>query len=141
MNLASTTRAIKAANYDNGHVYADATTGGTTPTAFSYSGKAARLLTYKEVVTACDPNNTVTNPSSSGYLDNCTYLMENTYYSNTSNKSGYWLETPRSSDASSVWSVFGNSSIRKLGSSGARTGASYGVRPAIEVLKSEIDLS
>ena len=140
ISLSNTTRAIKAANYLSGHIYADATSGGTTPTAFSYAGKAARLLTYKEVVTACDSNNTVSAPNSTGYLDNCTYLMENTNYSNTSNKYGYWLETPRSSSSDSVWFVIGNSSSRRLYNDGANIGSFFGVRPAIEVKKSDIDL-
>ena len=63
--------------------------------------------------------------------------MENTKYSNVSNKSyGGWLESPRAATSSYVWYVYGDS--RSVYSDNANIADYYGVRPAIEVLKSDI---
>jgi len=105
------------------------------PTAFSYEGYAARLLTFQEAAQACGGDgNIILN----GELDNCNYLMENTRYSNSSlGTLGYWLETPSATGSYNSWYVY----------SGARSvfnydSASYsgnsGSRPAIEVLKTDI---
>ena len=70
-------------------------------------------------------------------LDTCNYFMENTNYSNDGNY-GYWLENARSVDSAYAWSVDG-SSHRYLGSNAAYNYYDYGVRPAIEVPKSNIE--
>ena len=60
--------------------------------------------------------------------------MENTKYSNASNKAyGEWLESPRAAYSNYVWFVSG--SYRSVSYSSA---GNYGVRPAIEVSKSDI---
>ena len=110
------------------------TSGGTLPTAFSYSGKAARLLTYQEVYQAC--YNTTTAITSNGGLSNCNFLFEKTKYSVSSNPtSGPWLETPYVSNSSRVYNA--TSGTRYVEYSTA-SNASRGVRPTIEVLKSDI---
>ena len=92
---------------------------------FSYAGYAARLLTIEEVNKSCD-----------GYsLNNCEFMMENTYYSTPQNViTGSWLE-----------SVYGTFHAYHIYSGASRL--SYfsiddikflGVRPTIEVLKSKI---
>ena len=69
-------------------------------------------------------------------LDNCNYLMENTKYSNSSLETyGYWLETPSTDGSSRTWDV--DALYRSVGYN-ASASSNYGVRPAIEVLKSEI---
>ena len=98
---------------------------------FSYSGYAARLLTYQEVVSACGGG----TPTYTGYLDTCKYLMENTYYSSGSLKNGWWLENPNSSHSDNVWHVYYG---RCVTNSNASFGYYNGVRPAIEVPKSKI---
>ena len=63
--------------------------------------------------------------------------MENTKYSNASNKAyGEWLESPRAATSNSVWIVTGIR--RNVNNNNAYNAASNGVRPAIEVLKSDI---
>ena len=129
ISLYKTNRQILAENN------ATSTSGGTLPTAFSYSGKAARLLTYQEVNQAC--YNTTTAITSTGGLNNCNFLFENTKYSSSSlATSGPWLETPYSSTAYSVYSAY--SYYRSVGHSSAYN-TTYGARPAIEIEKSSID--
>ena len=105
------------------------TTGGTLPDSFSYVGKAARLLTIQEVrkATGIDEN-----------LDKHNYLMENTKYSNSSiiNR-GYWLENPHSGYFDSAWFVYSYS--RSISNDTVSLGDRDGVRPVIEVPKSNIE--
>ena len=63
--------------------------------------------------------------------------MENTKYSNASNGSyGEWLESPHAAAAVNVWGVFGSN--RFVGTYNANYSSNHGVRPAIEVPKSNI---
>ena len=149
ITLANTSRAIKSVGADwssnplnENSEYLSTTSGGTLPTNFSYAGKAARLLTVKEVISACSANNTVTNARDAGYLDNCKYFLENTDYTD-GNNSRYWLETPvySPSDSQAVWYIRSTSSSRAMDQGGVTIDSVIGVRPAIEVRKSEIDLS
>ena len=115
---------------------ATATSGGTLPTAFSYAEYAARLLTYQEVYRGC--NSYDKNPNSTGGLDaKCQFLMEGTQFSNSSLATfGPWLESPNAANSSKVYRV---SSGERLLNGGANADYTYsGVRPTIEVLKSEI---
>ena len=112
-------------------------TGTTTTSAgdistFDYTGYAARLLTYQEMKNGCNG----AMITSGGVLDSCNYLIENTHYSNSSLTYGYWLETPRSSQSSYAWYVYGQT--RNVNIHYTNNASYYGVRPAIEVLKSEI---
>ena len=126
VSLTNTTRDIKDEN------------GTTRISGFSYSDYAARLLTYEEVQNGCY-NGTTAITSASGLSTKCQFLMENTNYSSNSLKTyGPWLETPYSSNALRAWIVDGGS--RSVGSISVRTASSYGVRPAIEVLKSDIEI-
>ena len=111
------------------------TTGGTLPTAFSYEGYAARLLTAQEVNVGC--GFTVGSWNTGELSTKCKYLIENTKYSNASNKTyGEWLESPRAAYSNFAWIV--NSSHRIAGSNDTSSVGGYGVRPAIEVQKSNI---
>ena len=74
MKLFNTSRAIT--NEQGG----TSTVGGEFPTAFSYNGYAARLLTIQEVNKACGIK---LETHTKGELDNCKYLMENTLYHNS----------------------------------------------------------
>ena len=72
-----------------------------------------------------------------GELDTCNYLMENTKYSsNSMGTYGYWLENARASDSSRAWLVRG--CYRRGDNDNVATTGIFGVRPAIEVLKSDI---
>ena len=111
------------------------TSGGTLPTAFSYEGYAARLLTAQEVNAGC--GFTIGSANTGELSTKCKYLMENTKYSNASNKAyGEWLESPRAANSYTVWYV--NGSYRYVSNNNANYADYYGVRPAIEVSKSDI---
>ena len=117
---------------------ATSTSGGTLPTSFSYAGYAARLLTYQEAYHGC--NSYDKNPKSTGGLEaKCQFLMEGTKFSNSSLATyGPWLESPIASYSNEAFSVYAY--LRNLAGYGAYSASStnYGVRPTIEILKSEI---
>ena len=111
------------------------TTGGTLPTEFSYEGYAARLLTVQEVNMGC--GFTVGSTVRKELSTKCKYLMENTKYANTNNKAyGEWLESPSAATSNYVWSVFSDN--RYVDGGNAYSDDYHGVRPAIEVQKSNI---
>ena len=112
----------------------NSTTGGPLPDGFSYAGKAARLLTAQEINNAC---NISVGDSTIGELDSCIYLMENTKYSNSNFIYGYWIESPYSDSYNYTWFVIGSSSRIKYSYSSDIE--DFGVRPAIEVPKSNIE--
>ena len=132
ITLSNTTRAII-------NEKGEGTTGNSSnnlPTAFSYEGYAARLLTFQEVAQACGGDGNLT---STGQLDNCNYLMENTKYSNFSlGTNGYWLETPTAAYSNYVWYVCAY--YRRVRNSYAADSDYFGSRPAIEVLKTDIEI-
>ena len=130
VSLTSNVRSIIAQDGTN------STTGGSLPSNFSYSGKAARLLTIQEVRKATGNKDIPTWQV--GELDNFNYLLENTKYSNASiGNYGYWLENPHSGTSGHAWDVLGN--YRYVYHSAVSNAGDYGVRPAIEVLKSNIE--
>ena len=129
VSLTSNVRSIIAQDGTN------STTGGSLPSNFSYSGKAARLLTIQEVRKATGNKDIPTWQD--GELDNFNYLLENTKYSNDSIGShGYWLENPHSGSSGLAWLVYGGSS--HVDNNTVSYAGGHGVRPAIEVLKSNI---
>ena len=134
VSLKNMTRAILA-EYETTH-NSTTTTGGTLPTAYSYSGYAARLLTAQELMSGCGGLSQV--GSSIGELDTCNYLMENTIYAKSSIGShGHWLESPNASYSSNVWSV--NGYYRFVTYNYYVVNSSYyGARPTIEVPKANI---
>ena len=130
VSLTSNVRSIIAQDGTN------STTGGSLPSNFSYSGKAARLLTIQEVRKATGNKDIPTRQA--GELDNFNYLLENTKYSNASiGNYGYWLENPRSGSSDNAWLVTGGS--RYVDDYPVSNAGGYGVRPAIEVSKSNIE--
>lgn len=92
--------------------------GYVEKTGFSYSGYAARILSYEEVENSCG----------SSSLSKCNYFLEN-----TSTTSGYWLETGTEDSSSYIWTVYSSGSISDYSTSNKR-----GCRPAIEVSKTSI---
>ena len=108
--------------------------GGTLPSNFSYAGYSARLLTTQEIKKVCGI--TVGNYTH-GELDSCNYLMENTKYSSSSLTYGYWIENALSGGSTDAWLVNGNH--RYVSSNTADDAGDYGVRPVIEVPKSNIE--
>ena len=87
----SLTNAIRAITSE---LVGTTTPDGDLPTAFSYEGYVARLLTYQEVNTACYDGTTVIKLRG-GLSSECKFLFENTKYSSSSiNTNGLWLKTP-----------------------------------------------
>ena len=110
------------------------TAAGPLPNNFNYAEKAARLLTVQELNKAC--NITVENMTR-GELDKCNFLLENTKYSKADKGNwGYWLENPRTEYSDPVWAVYGCS--RNVNNFSVDNYNDIGVRPVIEVLKSNI---
>jgi hypothetical protein len=130
VSLLNTTRAITT------QTDGASTSAGTLPTAFSYAGFAARLLTYKEVFTGCYDGSTGIT-STKGLSSKCKYLMENTKYTNSSYADGTWLETSYASNSSQAWGV--STGYRYIYYHTINKTGFYAVRPAIEVLKSDIE--
>lgn len=130
-NLITGTRAIIAEGGET------STKGGTLNSAFSYEGYAARLLTTKELESACG---ITVGSNTKGELDSCSFIMENTKFTNDSNATqGFWLETPYtgSTNTNNVHTIY--SSYRDVGSGESDILGSYGVRPVIEIYKSRIE--
>lgn len=96
---------------------------------FSYTNKAARLLTIFEVMDACK----LTKHDETGELDSCIYFMENTGFSTKDQQNlKVWLESPESNSKGNY--ILAN--YRKIYSYSSSTRG--GVRPAIEVLLDDI---
>ena len=111
-------------------------TAGGTLSEFSYEGYAARLLTAQEVSAGCEF--TIGGQTTGKLSKKCKYLMENTKYSSSSlGTSGEWLESPYSSSSDLACNV--SASDRRVGGSTLYFNSYYGVRPAIEVAKTDID--
>ena len=113
------------------------TTGGTTPSNFSYAGYAARFLTIEEIRQATGNNNIPTWKV--GELDNFTYLLENIKFSNNNgNEAWAWrLENAHADNSTDACYVHG--SYRFVRNSIVVDADNLGVRPAIEVLKTNIE--
>ena len=108
-------------------------TAGGTIGAFTYTNKAARLLTYQEVQAACGSNVVLGHTQ----LDSCRYLLENVgQYESKTGSDGYWLETPDSEDNYQAWALYGNWDRTVVD---AFVGNTYSVRPVITVLTSNIE--
>ena len=104
--------------------------------AFSYEGYAARLLTAQEVSVGCGV--TVGSQTKGELSTKCKYLMENTAYSSSSLKTyGVWLESPEAFNSLGAWRV--DAFDRRVNFYSVSNTDLFGVRPAIEVLKSNID--
>jgi hypothetical protein len=109
------------------------------PTNYDYSGYSARLLTYQEINHGCyDYNIDIGNTK--GLSTNCKFLFERTKYATSSSETyGSWAETPYSSNMNLVsnWSAL-NRIAGYFDADYVQNSNGFGVRPAIEVLKSEI---
>ena len=129
VSLKNTTRTITTEKGTN------KTTGGTLPSEFSYSGKTARLLTLAELRQGTGINNIPTGES--GELDNFIYLLENTKFSSESNSArSWWLENAYSNSSADAWRV--DCGSRFVYGDPVYFTSDFGVRPAIEVSKTNI---
>ena len=130
ISLKNSTRAILNENGGN------TTTGGTLPSNYSYTGYAARLLTIQEVRQGTGITGIPTWKV--GELDNFTYLLENTKFASNSNSVwAWWLENVRFDNSTYAWHVYGN--YRDVSNNSVSNAYVHGVRPAIEVSKTNIE--
>ena len=110
----------------------------TIENPFNYTGAVARLLTVQELNKSC---NITVGSKTTGELDSCEYLMEDSAYSKTSRCSGgicyYWLETPQASNSYYAWRVFGGD--RRVDDYSVYN--DNGVRPVVEIKKTDIALN
>ena len=82
------------------------TTGETLPSNYSYTGYAARFLTFQEVKKGTGINIPTWK---TGELDNFTYLLENIKFASDKNNAlTWWLENARSDTSASAWDVNGD---------------------------------
>ena len=106
----------------------------TIENPFNYAGTVARLLTIQEVNKSC---NITAGNMRSGELTSCEYLLEGLDYGKSnSGFCDYWLENPLSENSRYEWRVMGSSAYI----SDNYSGSNRGVRPVIEVKKSDISL-
>ena len=111
--------------------------GETLIEEFSYEKYAARLLTVEEVKKAC--NITTIGSWTTGELDDCNYLIDNTQYSSSSRgTNGFWLENPYHSAGKFAWNVSSSQRLLNAVLVSYEGDDGFGVRPVIEVLKSDI---
>ena len=111
-------------------------TDGGTIDSFTYTNKAARLLTVQEINSACG---ITIGFYTTGELNECKWLLENIgLFENNDNTGnvGYWLENPRTISLYGAWFV--NGQTRASYSTYAEYGTYYGARPVITVLTSNI---
>ena len=118
---------------------------GTTSTAggpigsFTYTGKAARLLTISELVNSC-PSLSGTWHSTEGELDGCVWFLEKVgrfenYADENAGLYGYWLETPRYDINYSIYNIWGN---KRRVYDNISDDPNLGIRPVITVLTSDL---
>ena len=111
----------------------NSTSGGTiTYTTPIYEGKAARLLTLKELNAGCGAM-----AGTTGELKNCNFIFENTSYSNSSFATdGPRMENPVASNSGDSWFVY---ALARSVSNSYAYSTYYGVRPVIEIPKTKIE--
>lgn len=133
VTLVKGTQRIRAEN-DYTSVIIDSKTYGF-PQSFSYSGYAARLITYQEINSACQGDLTLV-----GSLKDCNYLLEGTLYSNTANTMTHIItQTPVSTKENMVYEIgVLNRYLPTMGASNSTSGAMSSAKPVIEVPKSRI---
>ena len=110
---------------------------------FTYTSKAARLVTIFEITSACGNGIAFKNgpASNEGYFNKCIYILENTNFSTATYSEGYWTEnwageySAQSNQYTGVHTVLGG--IRSFGSRSSTN--QIGVRPVIEVSVDSID--
>ena len=125
VSLKNSVRAIIASDGSN------QTNGKTLQSNFNYLDKAARLLTIQEV----EKEKARIDPEGSNY-DKFNYLFENTNYSREiKGYYGYWLENPHPTVSAILYT---NSYFIDFSGQNASS-VDVGVRPAIEVPKSNIE--
>ena len=114
------------------------------PTNFSYEGKAARLITAQEVMSACGITEFTGLSVSNGEINGCNYLMEGTEYTYghmvDEKTSGIYLETADPEFDTMVWMLMGDQT-GMMTNCAVREYTSYyqGIKPTIDIPKNRIE--
>lgn len=104
---------------------------------FTYTNKAARLLSYQELKRCVDLSTYSFNTTAQiGLKNSCTFLYENTKFANPNNVEGYFLESYYPDD-NTIW-VYDSSKNAIYSGVSKSTSNKYGVRPVIEIPKTRI---
>lgn len=115
--------------------------GGKDLPIYSYSGRAARLIAAQEIMEGC--NTPRIGDVKIGELDSCWFLFENTKFTTESNVThGFWTETARTENTNDICvpkSYYRNWNLYRA-SNNTRDNSKFGVRPAIDVKKSDMEL-
>lgn len=115
-------------------------TSATLDNVYTYSNKAARLLTYQEVKNCIDINTfTGTTDPQVGFNNKCNFLFENTKFANTTGTEGYFLESYYPEE-NTIW-VYDSSKNAIYSGVSKSTNNKYGVRPVIEVPKTRVQFN
>ena len=131
--LKTRTRRIYSANYTGYSTYTEPQTtacgGQELPTAFSYAGNAARLITVFEVSNGC-----VIDKYTSAILSKCEFMYEGTYYTQKKYSGLVWFENPAVHGTGNIYNVGGGNYISYTdGNNGGS------IKPTIELLKTKIE--
>ena len=110
------------------------TDNNTALSQITYSNKAARFINKKEL-SSCLYNNEERNAK---IKNECNFLEENTMYQNQNIVYGYWIENASSTREN--WVLFVGSDTVSINETSASSTTFAGVRPAIEVKKSDIEI-
>lgn len=126
VNLINEERQILAENKTN---HNSTVAQGRNLPLFSYTNKAARLLTAQELMRACGIS--TIQDGVKGEVDSCTFILEGSNYANDSYTTyGPWLESARYDSGSSIYRV--NSEDRTVKGSNASMN-NKGAKPVIEI--------
>ncbi len=143
IRLKETNRQILAEEKGN-HNKTKTAYGDSLP-VFSYSGKAARLITAKEIFDNCGVNKETGNAKIDELAD-CIFLFESTKFANNSNIAyGMWTETPRygksnsgTRDINTVTSTYRNWNFYRANND-VHDKQKQATKPAIDVKISDIE--
>ena len=80
------------------------TPAGSLPTAFSYNGYAARLLTTQELSSGCEIK--IRSPVTGELSNKCNFILENTNYSTIGSRYEELLKPPDKDRAEFIWTVY-----------------------------------
>ena len=116
-----------------GYPYSNPTT--FYPTEFSYEGKAARLLTSRELYSALAQDYYRQYSRYQSFIDSNRVRMENTKSMNSTYSYGYWLENPVPYEGNNQ-AIF----VSEDRGYNAKVSENKGVRPAIDVPKSKLEI-
>ena len=128
VQLKETNRQILQSNRDNQNI-TSCRTGDLG--IFSYEGRAARIVTWPEIMEGCHLDYT-NYAKTNSLLDYCEFTAERTSYGGNYSGFGLWTET-KMSDTYQVWTT-----IASILSTGLVPVGGWGGRPVIDVAKTNI---